>query len=48
MDLQSLTDADIKMLIRALGNAPDSELAWLGRRIRQAEAREKARKESDR
>ena len=46
MDLQSLTDDDIKKLLRALGNAPDSDLAWLGRRIRQAEARERARKES--
>lgn len=39
-------DAFIKQLLRALCNAPDSDLAWLGRRIRQAEAREKARKES--
>lgn len=45
MGTQSLNEADLKKLLRALGNAPDTELAWLGRRIRQAEAQQKAEKE---
>lgn len=39
-----LSDRDVVKLVRAIGNAPDGELAWLARRIEAAREREKHRK----
>lgn len=47
MDIKSLSDADLKKLLRALANLPDAELAFLGRRIQQATRRHAASYEGD-
>lgn len=39
-----LSDRDVVKLVRAVGNSPDGELAWLARRIEAAREREKHRR----
>lgn len=40
----NLSENDVVKLVRAVGNTPDGELAWLARRIEAAREREKHRK----
>jgi hypothetical protein len=47
MDIKSLSESDLKKLLRALANLPDAELAFLDRRIQQAKRRHARSYEED-